>query len=107
MRVPTGSKDAYAAAINWSNFRNIEEIESSMPGDANADQAVDVADVVAIVNKILGEPGADFNETDADVNGDGKIDVDDVVAVVNIILDSGQQNAREMKLFLENCGFSF
>ena len=107
MRVPTGSKDAYAAATYWSNFRNIEEIESSMPGDANADQAVDVADVVAIVNKILGEPGADFNETDADVNGDGKIDVDDVVAVVNIILDSGQQNAREMMLILEECGFHF
>ena len=107
LRVPTGCKDAYAAAINWSNFRNIEEIESSMPGDANADQAVDVADVAAIVNKILGEPGADFNETDADVNGDGKIDVDDVVAVVNIILDSGQQNAREMMLILEECGFHF
>ena len=75
-------------------------------GDANNDKAVDVADVVAIVNYILGEPNDPFVEAAADVNGDGKIDVDDVVAVVNIILDSGQQNAREMKLFLENCGFS-
>ena len=78
-----------------------------MLGDANSDQAVDVADVVAIVNYILGEPNSPFVETAADVNGDGKIDVDDVVAVVNIILDSGQQNVREMILFLENSGFRF
>jgi hypothetical protein len=55
-------------------------------GDANGDGKVDVEDVVAIVNKILGELPENFNEKAADVNGDGKIDVDDVVAVVNIIL---------------------
>jgi len=108
LRVPQGCAAAYKAADYWKEFKNIEEMSSSYKlGDANNDQAVDVADVVAIVNKILGEPGADFNETDADVNGDGKIDVDDVVAVVNIILDSGQQNAREMMLILEECGFHF
>ena len=106
--VPQGCVDAYKAADYWKEFKNIEEMGSSYkPGDANNDQAVDVADVVAIVNYILGEPNDPFVEAAADVNGDGKIDVDDVVAVVNIILDSGQQNAREMKLFLENCGFSF
>ncbi len=55
-------------------------------GDANGDGTVDVADVVAIVNKILGEPAEGFNEAAADVNGDGTIDVADVVATVNIIL---------------------
>ena len=63
--------------------------KKAIPGDANDDKAVDVADVVAIVNKILGEPNDPFIEVAADVNGDGKIDVDDVVAVVNIILDGG------------------
>jgi hypothetical protein len=55
-------------------------------GDVNGDGVVDVADVVGIVNKILGEPNADFIEAAADVNGDGQIDVADVVATVNIIL---------------------
>ena len=55
-------------------------------GDVNADKAVDVEDVVGIVNKILGEPAQNFKAASADVNGDGKIDVEDVVAVVNIIL---------------------
>ena len=59
---------------------------SSIKGDANGDGKVDVEDVVGIVNKILGEPAANFVEANADLNGDGKIDVDDVVAVVNIIL---------------------
>ena len=107
MQVPAGSKDAYATAMYWRDFTNIIEIETTIYGDANSDQVVDVADVVAIVNYILGEPNDPFVEAAADVNGDGKIDVDDVVAVVNIILDSGQQNAPEMKLFLESCGFIF
>lgn len=55
-------------------------------GDANADGVVDVADVVAIVNKILEKPGDNFVAAAADVNGDGAIDVGDVVATVNIIL---------------------
>jgi hypothetical protein len=58
----------------------------NLPGDANVDGMVDVADVVAIVNKILEKPADNFNEQAADVNGDGVIDVSDVVGVVNIIL---------------------
>lgn len=56
------------------------------PGDANGDDKIDVADVVAIVNYILGEPDEGFNEKVCDLNGDGKIDIEDVVALVNIIL---------------------
>ncbi len=107
--VPKGSKEAYAAADYWNEFKEIVEIGTGDQtlGDANNDKAVDVADVVAIVNYILGEPDAGFNEAAADVNGDGKIDVDDVVAVVNIILEGGQQNAREMMRALKACGFRF
>ena len=85
--------------------------KKAIPGDANSDQAVDVADVVAIVNYILGEPNDPFVEAAADVNGDGKIDVDDVVAVVNIILDSGSHNSPEMRaralFYLHSNGFIF
>jgi len=57
-----------------------------MLGDANGDGTVNVTDVVAIVNYILGKPNSNFNLSVADVNGDGEINVTDVVAVVNIIL---------------------
>ena len=56
------------------------------PGDANGDDKIDVDDVVAIVNYILGESDEGFNEKVCDLNGDGKIDIEDVVALVNIIL---------------------
>lgn len=55
-------------------------------GDVTGDGAVDVEDVVAIVNKILGTPPANFIEAAADINYDNKVDVEDVVAVVNMIL---------------------
>ena len=69
---------------------SIETPTDALPGDANGDGVVDVADVVAIVNYILNKPADNFNEQAADVNGDNVIDVADVVAVVNIILKSGQ-----------------
>jgi len=56
------------------------------PADVNGDEEIDVADVVYIVNGILGKPAADYNEEAADVNGDGVVDVADVVETVNIIL---------------------
>ncbi|MBO4870502.1 MAG: CotH kinase family protein [Muribaculaceae bacterium] len=54
-------------------------------GDANVDGKVDVEDVNAIINTILGI--AEGYRRPSDVNQDGKIDVEDVNAVINIILN--------------------
>ena len=52
-------------------------------GDANGDGSVNVTDIVAMVNVIL---GGDAELTDcADVNGDGSLNVTDIVAAVSII----------------------
>ncbi len=56
-------------------------------GDANGDSSVDTADVVAIVNHILGKSSVSFVEGNADLNGDGQVSVDDAVATVQLILD--------------------
>lgn len=96
--IETAGSPAWRAAENISNLTSFATItvkgNKAIMGDVNADMAVDVEDVVGIVNKILGEPAANFNSAAADINGDGKIDVDDVVAVVNIILDASA-NARK------------
>ena len=63
-------------------------------GDANGDGAVDISDIVAIVNSILGKPSISFNAAAADINGDGEVDITDVVAVVNIILGKRPNNAK-------------
>lgn len=76
-------------------------------GDVNGDDAVDIEDVVGIVNYILNEPTDNFNEKAADVNADGKIDVDDVVAVINIILDSNTAAAPKFAKYLLQNGFKF
>ena len=62
LHVPSTSIEAYQTTYPWSSFKTIEGIETIAKGDANSDQAVDVADVVAIVNKILGEPNDPFVE---------------------------------------------
>ena len=56
-------------------------------GDVNSDKNIDISDVVAMVNHILGNtPSTSFKVHAADINKDGNIDISDVVALVNMIL---------------------
>ena len=54
-------------------------------GDVNGDHEVNIADVNAVVDIILGENG---NANSADVNGDGETNIADVNRIIDIILDS-------------------
>ena len=60
-------------------------ISSSILGDINGDQNLNVLDVILVVNMALGNSGIDLN---GDMNGDGMINVLDVVLLVNIILEN-------------------
>ena len=53
-------------------------------GDVNGDGIVDVSDVTALINMILGTTPADLEV--ADINADGILDVTDVTALINAIL---------------------
>ena len=53
-------------------------------GDVNRDGNVNVSDVTALINMILGV--LDKDEESADVNNDGNVNVSDVTALINIIL---------------------
>ncbi len=55
-----------------------------MLGDANCDGAVDILDVITIVNYFLDLDPEPFCFVNADVNQDGNIDVLDVVGTINI-----------------------
>jgi len=57
-------------------------------GDANGDGVLDAADVVGVVNYIIGKPSAAFNAANADVTGDGQVLVDDAVGVVELIMNA-------------------
>ena len=60
---------------------------TGLPGDANMDGKVTVADVMVVVNYVI--KGADgvpvFNFKNANVNGDAAITVSDVMAIVKIV----------------------
>ena len=57
----------------------------SLPGDINGDNAINVLDVVLLVNIIL---NSDLGDTsNADLNGDNTINILDVVSLINLILE--------------------
>ena len=62
-------------------------------GDANGDKEVDIADVVTIVNKIVGKSNDNYSERGADVNNDGFIDISDAQITLNKVLG---RNARQI-----------
>lgn len=83
--VPIGCKVFYTATNEWSRFGEI--VEEGLPiGDITGDTLVDVDDVNALVNIILGLKNATYYKGTADVNSSGIVDVDDVNIVINIIL---------------------
>ena len=82
--VSKGAVPTYQETAAWKNFVNIKE--QFMLGDVNEDGMVDISDVVATVNYVLGNMPAVFNFDAADVDESGEIDISDVVGIVNIVL---------------------
>lgn len=90
-----GDDDAktYISHVKDANKATWEEVEvgpnppapEGLPGDANDDKAVSVADLASMASYILGED-VKINIKNADVNGDNVITVADLAAVANIIL---------------------
>jgi hypothetical protein len=55
-------------------------------GDANGDGTVTAADIIEVLNYIMGYPSSKYMEDSADANGDGTVNAADIVAIVNIIM---------------------
>ena len=73
---------------------------AQVQGDINGDDKVDIADVNAVINMMLGK----VSQTAAgDINGDGMVDIADVNGVINLML--GKTN-QEVQTFTVN-GVSF
>lgn len=64
-----------------------------IPGDANKDETVDVADAVAVVNYVINKPGDNFSIEAADINSDGEVDVFDVTKIIAVILSRNNSRA--------------
>ena len=58
-------------------------------GDVNADESINILDVVQLVNIVLGTVEASgYQMTVSDINLDGDVNILDVVQLVNIVLGS-------------------
>ncbi len=78
---------AIARAKNWipyqySNYNWIE-IVASLTGDVNGDGSVDISDVTALIDLLLGGGTAPAG---ADVNGDGIVNIGDVTDLIDLLL---------------------
>ena len=62
----------------------IEPGPGLLKGDINGDGIVNVTDVTALINTILGT--ASYSQDVCDINGDGVMNVTDVTALINLIL---------------------
>ena len=65
-----------------------EQVGGYLTGDVDGSGIIDVDDVNAVINVILGTKTASSYEGDADVDGSKIVDVDDVNAIINIILNN-------------------
>ena len=69
----------------------IDLAEDGNPCDVNRDGMVDIADVNAVINTMLGKVSSDDSQaTASDVTGDGHVDIADVNAVINAMLGKSQ-----------------
>ena len=91
MLVPVDDKKI-VSTVYWSNFANIVEMEpTTLPGDINGDEKVNVGDITTIASMILDE--SLMNDA-ADINNDGIVNVGDITTLVSMILGSNSAPAR-------------
>ena len=83
LTVPASSKDLYREAEQWKEFFFGADW---LRGDVNGDGEVNIADINALLDIILGGKVDDATKRRADVNQDGEIGIADVNAVMDIIL---------------------
>ena len=87
LHVLKGMGHVYKTDENWYPYFG-QIVEDLFLGDVNGDGEVNIADINAVIDIILGGNGS---TSAVDVNGDGEINIADVNAVIDIIL-SGTRN---------------
>ena len=85
--ITVSGAEAQNYEISYVNGKLTIEAQDIIPGDANGDGKVDTADIVDIVNHLMGKPTSTgkFNDDAADVNSDGTVNVADIVSLVTFI----------------------
>ena len=88
--VPKSALNLYKAADQWKEFLYGP---SWLKGDVNGDGEVNIADINALIDIILGGSSDAEQKIRADVNEDGEINIADINALIDIILGPGNRSA--------------
>tara|TARA_B100001750_G_scaffold68704_1_gene54805 strand:+ start:1597 stop:2229 length:633 start_codon:yes stop_codon:yes gene_type:complete len=81
---------------SWQGLPDCEEFSSSLAGDVNGDEEINVLDVVIIIGFILGsDTPTDAESLAADYNDDGEINVLDVVSIIDLIINPNEDESPE------------
>ena len=84
--VPQDALAAYNADQYWKLFNKSIAIEQI--GDSNGDGVINVEDVTALIDYMLGGGTQLPNELAADTDGDGQLSVEDVTTLIDYLLSN-------------------
>ena len=82
----------YSGSVPCVNYRypingkTLRPYSPALRGDVNGDGDVDINDVTALIDYLLGVDVADFNPDGADVDQDDEININDVTALIDHLL---------------------
>ena len=86
----TIGQNAYVAAftlpVGINNGANDGQGQGLLLGDVNNDGELNISDVSAIIDYLLGNPSQNFNIEAADVNGNEEVNIGDVSALIDLLL---------------------
>ena len=83
----TGAAAPTSLIISYENPDGIWlPVTTAMLGDADNDGLINIMDVTAVINYILGKMPSPFDVINADANVDGLVNISDVTEIINIIL---------------------
>ena len=80
----------YSRALTDKEVKSIYDATVTgtfLKGDVNGDNIVNAADIVEVINYIMGNPSEKFNNIAAEMNGDGVVNIADIVQIVNTVFE--------------------
>ena len=84
----SSNEDGYIEYINTIPLSYQISAPSYNLGDINADETINVLDIVILVNIIIGtQSPSEMEQLSADMNEDGMINVQDIVLLVNSVIN--------------------
>lgn len=80
------------------DISDIDNISQPGSGDANGDGFITTADVVAIINHVLGIANENFEIRQADTDGNNLVTMRDAAAVIQMVMEQQASATRQLRL---------